>query len=282
MFSVAYRMLGSVGEAEDVVQEAFARMQERAPGDIRTPAAYAMTVTTRLAIDELRSARRRRESYTGTWLPEPMITDLASQPEQQAELHDTVSMAALVMLERLTPAERAVFVLRTAFGYDYAEIAEIIGKSAANCRQILRRARSRITQDEPRFTADPAHRDELARLFLAAATNGDIAQLEKLLSADVVYDGDGGGKVPALARPVTGRTRVARLVVGLTRAAASRGLQLVPVPINGGPGLLAVDAAGTVVGVLALHVSDGQVRAIRAIVNPDKLTHLTRPSPPAG
>jgi RNA polymerase sigma-70 factor (TIGR02957 family) len=277
MFGIAYRMLGSASAAEDVVQDAFLRLQEHPPGEIRNPAAYVTTVTTRLAIDELRSARTRRESYVGTWLPEPVITDPADQPEQQAERYDTISLAALVMLEQLTPVERAVFVLRTAFSYDYDDIAEFVGKSAANCRQILRRARRRVAQDQPRFAADSAQRDELARRFLAAAANGDIAGLEQMLSADVVFYGDGGGKAPALREPVTGRIRVARFIAGVTRQALGRGLKILPVFINGDPGVVAVDSAGVVVGVTAVQVSGGQVVAIRNILNPDKLARLTSP-----
>jgi RNA polymerase sigma-70 factor (TIGR02957 family) len=276
MFGIAYRMLGSVSEAEDVVQDAFLRIQEHPPTGIRNPAAYVTTVTTRLAIDELRSARRRRESYAGTWLPEPVVTDPAAQPEPHAERYDTISLAALVMLERLTPVERAVFVLRTAFGYDYDDIAGIVGKSAANCRQILKRARGRVTRDEPRFTADPARRDELARRFLTAAADGDIAGLEQLLSADVVFYGDGGGNAAALAEPVTGRTRVARFVAGITRQAVARGLRILPVLVNGDPGVLAVDPAGAAVGVMAVQSDGHQVVAIRNILNPDKLAHLAR------
>jgi RNA polymerase sigma-70 factor (TIGR02957 family) len=277
MFGIAYRMLGSASEAEDVVQDAFVRLQEHPPGEARNPAAFVTTITTRLAIDELRSARRRRESYVGTWLPEPVITDPAGQPEAQAERQDTISLAALVLLERLTPVERAVFVLRTAFSYDYDDIAEIVGKSAANCRQILRRARTRVALDEPRFDADSAHRDELARRFLAAAAEGDTAALEKMLSADVVFYGDGGGNAPALREPVTGRTRVARFVAGITRQVLGRGLRVIPVLVNGEAGVLAVDAAGNVVGVTAVQASGGQVVAIRNILNPDKLRHLTPP-----
>jgi len=277
MFGIAYRMLGSASEAEDVVQEAFLRLQEHPPGQARNPAAYVTTVTTRLAIDELRSARRRRESYVGTWLPEPVITDPAGQPEAQAERYDAISLAALVLLERLTPVERAVFVLRTAFSYDYDDIAEIVGKSPANCRQILRRARSRVAQDEPRFAADSARRDELARRFLAAAADGDVAALETMLSADVVFYGDGGGNAPALRAPVTGRARVARFVAGITRQVVGLGLTIQPVLVNGEPGVLAVDAAGVVVGVMAVQARDGQVVAIRNILNPDKLAHLTPP-----
>jgi RNA polymerase sigma-70 factor (TIGR02957 family) len=282
MLGIAYRMLGSVSEAEDVVQDAFLRIQEHPPPDLRNPAAYVTTVTTRLAIDELRSARRRRESYVGTWLPEPVITDPAGQPEPQAERHDTISLAALVMLERLTPVERAVFVLRTAFSYDYDDIAEIVGKSTANCRQILRRARSRVAADEPRFEVNAAQRDELARRFLTAAQEGDIAGLEKLLSADVVFYGDGGGNAAALLEPVTGRARVARFVAGIMRQVLSRGLEIRLVLVNGDPGALAVDPAGAVVGIMAVQADGGQVAAIRNILNPDKLAHLTQASSAAG
>lgn len=204
MFSVAYRMLGSVAEAEDVVQEAFLRLHRSAPDDVVNLEAYATTVTTRLALDTLRSARVRRETYVGPWLPEPVVDSLDADPAHRVELDDTVSTAFLLLLETLTPVERAVFVLREAMGYEYREIAEVVDKSEANCRQILARARRRVDDGSPRFEATPADRDRLATRFLAAIEGGDLAGLERLLADDVVLVGDGGGRAPAIRRPMTG------------------------------------------------------------------------------
>jgi len=217
MFSVAYGMLGSVAEAEDVAQEAQLRML-RETADIRSPAAYAVTVTTRLAIDELRSARARREVYVGAWLPEPLVSnDPAGDPSQRAEAAEQLSIALLVMLERLSPVERAVFLLREVFQYEYERIAEIVERSAENCRQILTRARAHVRADQPRFEASPERHGALVDRFLAAAGSGDLAGLEAVLADDIAVTGDGGGKVPALATPVQGRLRVARFVIGLFR-----------------------------------------------------------------
>jgi RNA polymerase sigma-70 factor (ECF subfamily) len=278
MFSIAYRMLGSVTEAEDIVQEAFARMVGPSAPQARSPEALASTVTTRLAIDHLRSARVRRERYVGAWLPEPLITaDGMADPAQRIEVDETVSMAFLILLENLTPVERAVFLLRDVFDYDYSQVAEIVGKSEANCRQILTRARQRIEVRRPRFEASRDRRDQLARQFLAACETGDTAALERLLAEDVVFYGDGGGKVAAVARPVVGGVRVARFVLAIGRQVAVAGGRFESIEVNGQPGARLVDAEGRLGAVLELTIVDGHVRELRNILNPDKLRHLGLP-----
>jgi RNA polymerase sigma-70 factor, ECF subfamily len=278
MFSIAYRMLGSASEAEDVVQEAFLRYHRESSGGtaIDSPKAYLSTITTRLAIDQLRSARVRRERYVGTWLPEPVVTDAESDAATQAETADSLSMAFLVLLESLTPVERAVFLLRDVFDYGYDEIAAVIGRSEQNCRQIAVRARRQVEAKRPRFEADRRRREELARRFFEAVTEGDEEGLLGLLAQDVVAYGDGGGKAPAaLPHPVYGRERVARLMVG----AAARGQQLGVrgasfVEINGQPGAVFVDDDDLPLVAVTLDIADGVVQTIRAVGNPDKLHHL--------
>jgi RNA polymerase sigma-70 factor (TIGR02957 family) len=276
-FSIAYRMLGSVAEAEDVVQEALLRLHralERGER-IESPRAFVATVATRLAIDELRSARVRRERYVGEWLPEPVLTDASDQPSYQAEMADSLSLAFLVLLESLSPEQRAVLLLRDVFDYDYSEIAEIIGKSEANARQLAARARRHVEEGRPRFEVSRRQRDELARRFFAAAREGDVRELEELLAHDVVLHGDGGGKAPALARALHGRDRVARtLVAWMKQGARIPGATLRPVEVNGQPGVLGLDGEGRVITVMALDIAEGQVQGIRSIVNPDKLRHL--------
>ncbi|MBM7790732.1 RNA polymerase sigma-70 factor [Tenggerimyces flavus] len=275
MFSIAYRMLGSVAEAEDIVQEAFLRLVRSQPHEVESPEAYATTVTTRLAIDHLRSARVRREQYVGAWLPEPLLdTSAMGDPAAHAETADTVSLAFLVLLESLTPVERAVFLLREVFGYDYDRIAAIVEKTEANCRQIFVRAQRRLASGESRFEASPARRDELARQFFAAAESGDIAGLERMLAEDVAFVGDGGGKAPALATPAVGRTRVARFVLGIFRTAKSLSGRIEPTLVNGHPGARIVDADGNLAAVLALQIADGQIVGFQNVLNPDKLAHL--------
>jgi RNA polymerase sigma-70 factor (ECF subfamily) len=276
-FAIAYRMLGSVAEAEDVVQEALLRLHRAGASGapVQSPRAYVSTVVTRLAIDALRSARARRERYVGEWLPEPLVTDPAEDPAGQAELAESLSLAFLALLERLTPEQRAALVQRDAFDYSYAEIAAILGKSEDNARQLVTRARRHLREGRPRFDASPQVRDELAERFVAAAQHGDLAALEQLLARDVVLHGDGGGKVPALARPAHGRTRVARTLAAWSRQGARvPGVTLRRVRVNGQPGVLAADADGRVIAVMALDVADGLVTAVRSIVNPDKLRHL--------
>ena len=275
-FAIAYRMLGSVAEAEDVVQEALLRLHSALERGERidSPRAYVSTVATRLSIDVLRSARVRREQYVGEWLPEPLVSDPAEDPARQAEMADSLSLAFLVLLESLSPEQRAVFLLHDVFDYGYGEVAEIVGKTEANARQLATRARRHVDEQRPRFEASREEHAELARRFFAAAEEGDVASLEALLADDVVLHGDGGGKVPALARAVFGRSRVARTLGAWFRQGSK-----VPEPevreveVNGQPGALLM-TAGRVVSVMALEIADGRVQDIRSIVNPDKLGHV--------
>jgi RNA polymerase sigma-70 factor (ECF subfamily) len=276
-FAIAYRMLGSVAEAEDVTQEALLRVNGalEAGEELASPRAFAATITTRLAINELKSARARRERYVGDWLPEPIVTDGDDDPAWQAEIADSLSLAMLVLLERLSPEQRAVLLLRDVFDYGYAEIADIVGKSEDNVRQLASRARRHVEEGRPRFRSTREQRDELGRRFFAAAEHGDLAGLEALLADDVQLTGDGGGKAPALARTLTGRSRVARTLVNWLRLASRLpGTTLRQVEVNGGPGALFLDAEGRVASVMALDVAGGEITAIRGIVNPDKLDHL--------
>ena len=276
-FAIAYRMLGSVTEAEDVVQEALLRVHRalEAGERIASPRAFLATVTTRLAIDELRSARARRERYVGEWLPEPIVTDGLDDPASHAETADSLSLAMLALLESLSPEQRAVLLLRDVFDYEYREIAAIVGKSEDNARQLASRARRHVARRRPRFRTTRERRDELAAQFFAAAEGGDLAGLEALLAHDVELTGDGGGKVPALARTLRGRNRVARTLINWFRLGAHvPGVSLRPVEVNGGPGALFLDAQQRLIGVFALDTAGGQITGISSIVNPDKLTHL--------
>jgi RNA polymerase sigma-70 factor (TIGR02957 family) len=276
-FGIAYRMLGSVSEAEDVVQEALLRVHQamEAGEQIASPRAFVATITTRLAINELRSARARRERYVGEWLPEPIITDGQDDPARHAEIADSLSMAMLILLESLSPEQRAVLLLHDVFGYGYPEIAEIVGKTEDNARQLAARARRHVEQRSPRFQTTREQRDELGRRFLAAAEQGDVAALEALLAHDVELTGDGGGNVPALARSVHGRSRVARTVINWVRLATRLpGVTFRPVEVNGSPGALYLDAEQRLLGVLALDIAGGQITSISSVVNPDKLKHL--------
>jgi RNA polymerase sigma-70 factor (TIGR02957 family) len=276
-FAIAYRMLGSVSEAEDLVQEALLRFNQafQAGEQIASPRAFIATVTTRLAINELRSARARRESYVGEWLPEPIITDGNDDPARHAETADSLSLAMLVLLESLSPEQRAVLLLHDVFDYGYPEIAAIVGKSEDNVRQLATRARRHVEQRRPRFQTTRERRDELARRFIAAVEHGDLAGLEALLAHDVEMTSDGGGKVPALARPLRGRTRVARLLANFIRQLARLpGASLRSVEVNGGPGALFLDGQQRLIGVLALDVAGGQITSVSSIFNPDKLAHL--------
>jgi RNA polymerase sigma-70 factor (TIGR02957 family) len=277
-FAIAYRMLGSVSEAEDIVQEALLRLH-RALEDgqqIQSPRAFVATVTTRLAINELHSARARRERYVGEWLPEPIITDGSDYPAQHAEMADSLSLAMLVLLESLSPEQRAVLLLHDVFDYDYAQIAEIIGKSQDNVRQLATRARRHVEQRRPRFQTTREQRDELARRFFQAAEQGDLAGLEALLAHDVVLTADGGGKAPALAHSLRGRNRVARTLINywINLAARIPRMQIRLTEINGSPGALVLDGSERVIAVGVLDIGDGQIQGISTIVNPDKLAHL--------
>jgi RNA polymerase sigma-70 factor (TIGR02957 family) len=292
LFSIAYRMTGSVSDAEDIVQDAFVRLTRARNGGttIDSPGAFLSTVTTRLAIDYLSSARKRRESYVGMWLPEPLVVSSEPDPAEHAELSDSLSMAFLVLLESLSPVERAVFLLREVFGYEYAEIAQSTGKSEQNCRQILARARRHVDQGrQARFQASREDSEAVARRFLAAVEGGDLDALLQVLAPDVALIGDGGGKAAAPASPLYGRLRVARILLGAMRRFGKAGLHPEPAWVNGQHGAVSYDAEHRVVSVYALDIADGQVRGIRSVANPDKLQHLgpvsdmvLRPPRPAG
>jgi RNA polymerase sigma-70 factor (ECF subfamily) len=268
-FKIAYRMLGSVADAEDVVQEAMIRLQDRTALD--NEEAYLTTVATRLSIDVLRSARVRRETYVGEWLPEPLVEDEAPQ---LVEDEDDISLAMLVLLERLSPDERAVFVLREAFDMQFGEIGEIIGASPDACRQRLSRARRRIEKDLPRFDADPAERHALARSFLRAARDGDFTALTAMLAPDVVLVGDGGGKARSLPKPMVGAQAVARALASFYKLADEWGVTLHPAIVNGQPGFRALAPDGKLVNVVGVDVAGGKVQRIHSMLNPDKLSHI--------
>ncbi len=277
LFSIAYRMLGSVADAEDVVQETHLRY-ERAIADgavIESPKAYLSAVATRLAIDELRSARRRRENYSGQWLPEPLLTDDGDDdPALAAEQSDSLSMAFLLLLERLGPVERAVFLLHDVFGYEHREIAQIVDRTEANCRQLARRARQRVHEDRPRFDTSREERARLAERFFAAVGDGDVDGLVELLAADVAVYGDGGGKTPQWSRPIVGADRVSRLFANLGRQLRERRGVIELREVNGQPGALVLAPDGKLVNVFVLDVADGAIQTVRSVINPDKLQHL--------
>jgi RNA polymerase sigma-70 factor (TIGR02957 family) len=277
-FAIAYRMLGSVSEAEDVVQEGLLRLHRaRAGGErIESPRAYLSTVVSRLSLDHLRSARAQREIYVGEWLPEPLVTSAEDDPARKAETADSLSLALLVLLESLSPEQRAAFLLREVFDEPYPRIAEIIGTSEQNARQLATRARRHVDERRPRFEASREHADELATRFFAAAEEGDLEGLEELLADDVVLHGDGGGKAPAVARALHGRARVARTLIAGLRVAFTRvdGLTLRREEVNRQPGALFLDRDGRVLGVIILDVAEGQIQGVSSIVNPDKLGHL--------
>ena len=276
LFSIAYRMISSVSEAEDIVQEAFLRIH-RAEADgtaIESPRAYLSAVVTRLSIDHLKSARVRREQYVGEWLPEPLLTDPAPDAAAQMETADSLSMAFLVLLESLTPVERAVFLLREVFDYDYGEIARIVERSEDNCRQLYVRARRHIDEGRPRFEASREQRDKLAERFVAAAQQGDTAALIEMLAADVVVYGDGGGKAPSWPKPIYGRDRVAKLMAGTFAQAAGLDAVLELTHVNGQPGVMFTDPEGRIGAVMSFEIADGVIQTIRGVVNPDKLAHI--------
>ncbi|GAA2891355.1 RNA polymerase sigma-70 factor [Nonomuraea rubra] len=283
LFSIAYGMTGSVGDAEDLVQDAFLGLARarRAGTVIADRKAYLTTAVTRLGIDHLRSARVRRETYVGDWLPEPVVSAGSGGPgpAEHAELADSLSMAFLVLLESLSPVERAVFVLREVFGYGYPDVARITGKTEVNCRQIFARARQRVTAGGRADTGPPpparrARGEELARRFFDAAAGGDLDALLGMLAPDVVLHGDGGGKAQAIARPATGADRVAKLLVAGLRRVGRLGVSYRPAMVNGRPGAVMYDAEGRVAGVVGLDLDGGVIRAIHSVVNPDKLRHL--------
>ena len=271
-FSIAYRMVGSVADAEDIVQEAMLRLHGT---EADSPRAFLSTVVTRLSIDHLRSARVRRESYIGPWLPEPLLTDPEPGPEERAETSDSLSQAFLVLLEQLSPVERAVFLLREVFGYEYDQIARVVERTPDNCRQLLVRAKRHVEDGRPRFDADRAKRKELAERFLRAAAEGDTDALVSMLAADVAAYGDGGGKVTAARKPIYGAPKVANFIAGLLRLGRRRGGYSVrPAWVNHQPGFVIMHESSGVDAVWALDVADGQIQSIRIVRNPDKLGHL--------
>jgi RNA polymerase sigma-70 factor (ECF subfamily) len=268
MLSIAYRMVGSFSEAEDLVQEAFVRLHEA--GEVEAPKAWLSTVVTRLAIDHLRSARVRREQYPGTWLPEPVLADPAPDA---AVRNEDLSLAVLVLLESLSPVERAVFVLREAFDYGYDEIAEIVDKSPANVRQLAVRARRHVDERRPRFEPSREQRDELARRFIAALHEGETGPLVELLAADATFRGDGGGKAASVN--LDGRDRIVPVLAGFARVGGRRGITVRPVEINGQPGLVGIEPDGTVIAAWSLLISGGVIQTIHGVTNPDKLAHIS-------
>jgi RNA polymerase sigma-70 factor (TIGR02957 family) len=273
LFSIAYRILGSVGEAEDAVQETWLRFDGSATRPTSTKAFLSATVT-RISIDVLRSARVRREAYVGSWLPEPLLSDPYQDPARSAELADSVSMAALLLLERLSPLERAVFVLREVFAFGFDEVATAVGRSESACRQLLVRARRHMEAGRPRFEADRQERQGLADRFFDALKDGDVGGLQDLLAADVRLVGDGGGRAPQLARAVAGAENVARVLGAVFPWLIRIDVSFEPQEVNGQPGAIFRDRDGKVLYALALDVLDGKIQTIRGVINPDKLGHI--------
>ena len=273
LFSIAYRILGSVTEAEDAVQETWLRYAA-SPAQPASAKAFLSAVVTRISIDVLRSARVRREEYVGQWFPEPLLTDPYQDPERSAELADSVSMAALLLLERLSPLERAVFVLREVFGFGFPEVASAVGRSEAACRQLAVRARRHMDTGRPRFEADRREREKLAARFFGALAEGNVDSLRELLAADVQLVGDGGGKAPQLARSIIGADKVARVLASIFSRLVSIDVTMEPHEVNGQPGAIFRDRDHKVLSTVTLDVLDGQIQTIRSVSNPDKLGHV--------
>jgi RNA polymerase sigma-70 factor (ECF subfamily) len=272
LFSIAYRMLGSVMDAEDMVQETFLRWQDAPVDDVRAPKPYLSTVITRLCIDQLRSAKKTREQYIGPWLPEPIVTEQTAEVDEHLALADSLSMAFLVLLERLSPVERAAFLLHEVFDYEYPEIARIIDKSEANCRQLVHRARQHVTAGGRRFEPTPEQLEEITRRFIAASANGDMQGLIELLSDDVMLWSDGGGVVPAAINPIRGPEKIARFFIGLAKRMPPNTSFRVA-RVNGAPGFVSyID--GAVYFVAEVNFSDGRVASFRIVRNPEKLRHV--------
>jgi RNA polymerase sigma-70 factor, ECF subfamily len=273
LFSVAYRMLGSVADAEDMLQETFIRWQQAANDEIRSPRAFLVTVITRLSINQLQSARVRREEYVGEWLPEPLVTDAGSDPLGVLKVDESLSMAFLLLLERLTPMERAVFLLREVFEYEYEEIAKVLGQSEANCRQILSRAKQHVGDIRRRFDASAREHDDLMMRFIQATRSGDMKGLVELLSSEVVLHTDGGGKAVALAKEVRGADKVAGTIIERMATTLPKNLVARITRINGKPGLVSY-LNGKPFSALTLDFRDGLVQTIYVVTNPEKLAHL--------
>jgi RNA polymerase sigma-70 factor, ECF subfamily len=278
MFAVAYRMLGTIADAEDAVQDAWLRWSAAPRADVADPRAYLARVITNTALNRLRSVRSRREAYIGPWLPEPLLTETGPDAAERAELTESVSMAMLVVLESLTPDERAVFVLREVFGFDHAEIAAALGRSAPAVRQLAHRAREHVQARRPRFDVDWNQQREVTERFLAAAAGGDIEGLMTVLAPDVTVLTDGGGKARAALRPITGAAKAARFLAAIANR-PYMGMSIAemtpePAEINGSPGTL-IMAGDRVIAALTLTVSGGRITAVQLLANPDKLAALT-------
>jgi RNA polymerase sigma-70 factor, ECF subfamily len=271
--AIAYRILGSVSEAEDAVQETWLRY-EASPTHPTSTKAFLSATVTRISIDVLRSARVRREEYVGPWFPEPLLTDPYEDPARSAELADSLSMAALLLQERLSPLERAVFVLRDVFGFEFSQIASSVGRTEAACRQLAVRARRHMDAGRPRFEADRRKRDELAERFFAAFSEGDVDGLRELLAADVQMIGDSGGKAPQWGAGVFGADNVARVLAAIVPPSVRIGIVVEPHEVNRQPGAIFRDRDGNIVNTLALDILDGRIQTIRAVLNPDKLGHM--------
>jgi RNA polymerase sigma-70 factor (ECF subfamily) len=273
LFSIAYRMLGSVMDAEDIVQDAFLRWRQRDPATVAAPKSYLTTTVTHLCIDHLRLARIRREEYVGSWLPEPLVVDERAVDADPVVLAESLALGFLALLEQLSPVERAVFLLHEVFGYPFDEIAGMVGKSGANCRQIARRAREHLHAPGPRFVAEPEQQERLAHQFMETCASGDVPALVAMLAADVTLYADGGGNATAVRRPIHGADAVARFLIGI-RKFAPPGLVMRVTPVNGQPALVcAVD--GRPVSVFALELAGRRIRTVRVIVNPEKFHGLT-------
>jgi RNA polymerase sigma-70 factor (ECF subfamily) len=278
LFAIAYRMLGTVGEAEDAIQETYLRFQSVPMEEIRSPKAFLSTVVTRICLDQLKSARVSRETYIGPWLPEPIVagvTEGVPNPADVLEERESISMAFLVLLETLTPVERAVFLLREVFDYDYSEIARIVNRSEPACRQVFHRAKEHLLARRPRFDSDPSEQERLVRGFLRACEGGDVEGLTAILSEDVVLWSDGGGRRPAALNPIRGADRVVRLLFSIIRRESYRDAHRAHVvDINGAPGIV-VTAHDAAVMVLGFETDNGRIHGMHLIVNPDKLVRLT-------
>ena len=280
LFAIAYRMLGSASEAEDVVQDAWLRYAGAAPSAVRSPEAYLTTIVTRLCLDRLKSARMTRETYVGPWLPEPVLTDQGPGPEQSAALAESVTLAFMLLLETLSPEERATFLLREVFEYEYQQIADVLDTTAANCRQLFHRAKERLRERRPRAPEAGVEKRQLVERFVAALRHGDANELTSVLADDVGLWSDGGGKVLAARRPLFGRHEVANLLLGIRRTAAVHGVALETIALdiveaNGEPAM-ALHIGGRVDSVYVFTIEDGAIAAVRIVRNPDKLRYIAR------
>jgi RNA polymerase sigma-70 factor, ECF subfamily len=273
LFAIAYRMLASVADAEDMVQETFIRWQQTPEQEIRSPRAFLITIVSRLCINHLQSARVRREEYVGQWLPEPIVTAPGTDHLESVRTHESLSMAFLLMLERLTPVERAVLLLHEVFDYDYPQLATMLGESEANCRQILRRARQHVTAVRPRFKASHQEKNDLLKRFLQATRSGDLEGLVGLLASDVVLHSDGGGKGVSAPNLIRGAKNVARGALGTLKKLLPKNLVIRLAEVNGGPGIVSY-LDGKAYSVLTLEAGDGRIQRIYSVTNPEKLAHV--------